>query len=121
MERIESLFTQLEAGVAALKRAQAALKRYKASVLKAACEGRLVPQDDADDEPAEVMLRRMGKEPLVGEVSCRSCQMGGVGQALISMHEGNSHGENQNIAPEMRHFFMSGSNIHCIQTGLITD
>ncbi len=42
MERIESLFTQLEAGVAGLKRAQAALKRYRASVLKAACEGRLV-------------------------------------------------------------------------------
>ena len=43
VERIESLFTQLDAGVAGLKRAQAALKRYKASVLKAACEGRLVP------------------------------------------------------------------------------
>jgi type I restriction enzyme S subunit len=56
--RIESLFTQLDAGVAALKRAQAALKRYKASVLKAACEGRLVAQE-AGDESAEVMLRRM--------------------------------------------------------------
>lgn len=39
VERIESLFTQLDAGVAGLKRVQAALKRYKASVLKAACEG----------------------------------------------------------------------------------
>jgi type I restriction enzyme S subunit len=39
--KIEELFTQLEAGVAALKRVQAGLKRYKASVLKAACEGRL--------------------------------------------------------------------------------
>ena len=47
--RIESLFTQLEAGVAALKRAQAALKRYKASVLKAACEGRLVEQEAGDE------------------------------------------------------------------------
>jgi type I restriction enzyme S subunit len=43
--RIESLFTQLDAGVAALKRARAALKRYKASVLKAACEGRLGNKD----------------------------------------------------------------------------
>ncbi len=43
MERIESLFTQLDTGVAGLKRVQTALKRYKASVLKAACEGRLVP------------------------------------------------------------------------------
>jgi type I restriction enzyme S subunit len=42
---IEELFSQLDAGVAALKRAQANLKRYKASVLKAACEGRLVPTE----------------------------------------------------------------------------
>ncbi len=39
--RIEELFTQLDAGTAALRRVQAELKRYKASVLKAACEGRL--------------------------------------------------------------------------------
>jgi type I restriction enzyme, S subunit len=55
VERIESLFTQLDAGVAGLKRAQVVLKRYKASVLKAACEGRLVLQDPSD-EPAEEML-----------------------------------------------------------------
>ena len=40
---IEKQFTRLEAGVAALRRAQANLKRYRAAVLKAACEGRLVP------------------------------------------------------------------------------
>lgn len=40
--KIEALFTQLDAGTAALRRVQAGLKRYKASVLKAACEGRLV-------------------------------------------------------------------------------
>ncbi len=56
--RIESLFTQLDAGVAGLKRVKAALKRYKASVLKAACEGRLVPQDPSD-ESAEELLRRI--------------------------------------------------------------
>jgi type I restriction enzyme, S subunit len=39
---IEKQFTRLEAGVAALRRAQANLKRYRAAVLKAACEGRLV-------------------------------------------------------------------------------
>lgn len=61
--KIEALFSQLEAGVAALRRAQAGLKRYKASLLKAACEGRLVPQDPSD-EPAEVVLRRLGKSPL---------------------------------------------------------
>lgn len=43
--RIEELFSQLDAATAALKRVQANLKRYKASVLKAACEGRLVPTE----------------------------------------------------------------------------
>lgn len=38
---IEKQFTRLDAAVAALKRVQANLKRYRASVLKAACEGRL--------------------------------------------------------------------------------
>ncbi len=42
---IEKQFTRLEAGVAALKRVQANLKRYRAGVLKAACEGKLVPTE----------------------------------------------------------------------------
>src|ERR1039458_9270958 len=42
---IEKQFTRLEAGVAALRRVQANLKRYRAAVLKAACEGRLVPTE----------------------------------------------------------------------------
>ena len=55
---IEKQFTRLDAGVAALKRVQANLKRYRASVLKAACEGRLAPQDPAD-EPADRLLARI--------------------------------------------------------------
>ena len=43
VSEIEKQFTRLEAGVAALRRVQANLKRYRAAVLKAACEGRLVP------------------------------------------------------------------------------
>ena len=39
---VEKQFTRLDAGVAALRRTQANLKRYRAAVLKAACEGRLV-------------------------------------------------------------------------------
>jgi type I restriction enzyme S subunit len=42
---IEKQFTRLDAGVAALKRMQANLKRYRAAVLKAACEGKLVPTE----------------------------------------------------------------------------
>jgi len=40
---IESYFTRLDNAVATLERAQRNLKRYRASVLKAAVEGRLVP------------------------------------------------------------------------------
>jgi len=42
---IEKQFTRLEAGVAALRRVQANLKRYRAAVLKAACAGQLVPTE----------------------------------------------------------------------------
>jgi type I restriction enzyme S subunit len=42
---IEKQFSRLEEGVSALKRVQANLKRYRAAVLKAACEGRLVDSD----------------------------------------------------------------------------
>lgn len=39
--KIEELFSDLDAGIAALERVRASLKRYRASVLKAAVEGRL--------------------------------------------------------------------------------
>lgn len=42
---IEKQFTRLESGVAALKRVQAGLKRYRAAILKAACDGRLLIKD----------------------------------------------------------------------------
>ena len=64
VEKIEELFSQLDEGVAGLKRAQAALKHYRGSVLKAAFEGRLVPQDP-NDEPANVLLRMIGKKPKI--------------------------------------------------------
>lgn len=63
---IEKQFTRLDDAVAALKRVQANLKRYRASVLKAACEGRLVPteaelarKEGRDYEPASELLRRI--------------------------------------------------------------
>lgn len=42
---IEKQFTRLDAGVAALRRVHANLKRYRAAVLKSACEGKLVPTE----------------------------------------------------------------------------
>jgi type I restriction enzyme S subunit len=52
--KIEELFTQLEAGTAALKRVQAGLKRYKASVLKAAVEGRLLNDESRMQNDGEL-------------------------------------------------------------------
>ncbi len=42
---IDKQFTRLDVGVATLQRVQANLKRYRAAILKAACEGRLVPTE----------------------------------------------------------------------------
>jgi type I restriction enzyme S subunit len=44
--KLEEPFSDLDAGVAALERAQANLKRYRAAVLKAAVEGRLSERGD---------------------------------------------------------------------------
>src|SRR5205814_809216 len=66
---IEKQFTRLDAGAESLKRVQTALKRYRASVLKAACEGRLVPteaelarKENRSYETGEQLLQRILKE-----------------------------------------------------------
>jgi type I restriction enzyme, S subunit len=51
--KIEELFSDLDAGVAALERVRANLKRYRAAVLKAAVEGRPAT------EPAAKLLERI--------------------------------------------------------------
>ncbi len=65
MAEIEKQFTRLEAGVAALRRVQANLKRYRAAVLKAACEGQLVPTEAelARQEGRELRNRRATPRP----------------------------------------------------------
>ena len=69
VEEIEKQLTRLDAGVAALNRIQVNLKRYRAAVLKAACEGRLVPteaelarQEGRSFEHASVVLKRIKAE-----------------------------------------------------------
>jgi type I restriction enzyme S subunit len=66
---IEKQFTRLDAGVTSLKRVQTALKRYRASVLKAACEGRLVRteaelarKENRSYETGEQLLQRILEE-----------------------------------------------------------
>jgi type I restriction enzyme S subunit len=60
---VEKQFTRLDAGVAALRRVQANLKRYRAAVLKAACEGRLVPTE-AELAKAEGRTYETGEQLL---------------------------------------------------------
>ncbi|MEW4527902.1 restriction endonuclease subunit S [Maioricimonas sp. JC845] len=60
--KIEELFSDLDAGVAALERAKANLKRYRAAVLEAAVEGKLTEQwraEHPDVEPASELLQRI--------------------------------------------------------------
>jgi type I restriction enzyme S subunit len=60
--KIEELFSDLDAGVAALERAKANLKRYRAAVLKAAVEGKLTEQwrtEHPNVEPADKLLERI--------------------------------------------------------------
>ncbi len=60
--KIEELFSYLDAGVAALERAQANLKRYRAAVLKAAVEGKLTEEwrkQNPDVEPASELLKHI--------------------------------------------------------------
>ena len=64
--KIEELFTQLGAGVAALERSRAQLRRYRQAVLKAAVEGELTREwreaHREELEPASVLLGRMLEE-----------------------------------------------------------
>ena len=63
---IESHFSRLDAATATLERVQRNLERYRASVLKAAVEGRLVPteaelakKEGRSYEPASTLLKRI--------------------------------------------------------------
>ncbi len=69
VSKIEQLFSDLDNGIENFKKAQAQLKLYRQSVLKAACEGKLVPTEaelaraeGRDDEAADVLLARILKE-----------------------------------------------------------
>lgn len=60
--KIEELFSDLDAGVAASERAQANLRRYRAAVLKAAVEGKLTEewrQANSPSESAQQLLQRI--------------------------------------------------------------
>jgi type I restriction enzyme S subunit len=69
VREIDYYLSRLDDAVATLERVQRNLKRYRASVLKAAVEGRLVPteaelarKEGRDYEPADVLLARILEE-----------------------------------------------------------
>lgn len=65
---IEEQFVRLDAGVAALERVRKGLKRYRASVLKAAVEGRLTEEwreENPDSESGSALLQRILEERRV--------------------------------------------------------
>lgn len=91
VNEIEKHFTRLDAGVVSLKRVQTALKRYRASVLKSACEGRLVPteaelarQESRSYEAGQQLLARLSKQRRVQWESCNLSKLKGSGKKTIS-------------------------------------
>ncbi|MFM6395314.1 MAG: hypothetical protein ACKPFF_01365, partial [Planktothrix sp.] len=66
VDKIEELFTELDAGVELLKKLKAKLKRYRQAVLKAAVEGNLTKEwreaNQGKLEPASVLLERILKQ-----------------------------------------------------------
>jgi type I restriction enzyme S subunit len=76
---IEKQFTRLDAGVSSLKRVQIALKRYRASVLKAACEGRLVPTE-AELARKETRSYETGEQLLQWTLKARREKWNGKGK-----------------------------------------
>jgi type I restriction enzyme S subunit len=64
--KIEELFTKLDAGIEALKKIKAQLKRYRQAVLKYAFEGKLTQEwreaNKGKIEPASVLLERIKEQ-----------------------------------------------------------
>lgn len=69
VSKIEELFSDLDAGVAELKKSQVLLKRYRQSVLKSAVEGKLTAdwreKHRNELEPASVLLEKIRVERKV--------------------------------------------------------
>jgi len=66
VSKIEELLTELDAGVASLKKVRAQLKRYREAVLKAAFEGRLTQEwreaHKGKIEPAALLFKEIKRE-----------------------------------------------------------
>lgn len=81
---IEKQFTRLDAAAWALRRVQVNLKRYRAAVLKAACEGRLVPTE-AELAKQEGRVAESGQDLLQDVLEKR--RRGWVGRGIYKEPE----------------------------------
>ena len=63
VSKIESIFTQIDGTRTQLEVASGMLNKLRSSVLRQAFEGKLVPQDP-NDEPAEIILKRIHRDPM---------------------------------------------------------
>ena len=61
--KIESIFAQIDGTRTRLEVASEMLNKLRSSILRQAFEGSLVPQDP-DDEPAEIILKRIHRDPM---------------------------------------------------------
>ena len=127
---IEKQFTRLQAGVAGLRRVQANLRRYRAAVLKAASEGKLVPteaglarQEDRTYETGAHLLERIlierrqnwqgraqYKEPIVPDPTKLPplpsgwawASMRQVGEVQLGRQRAPQHHTGDNMRPYLR-------------------
>jgi len=68
---IEKQLTRLDAGLVAFRRMQANVKRYRAAVLKAAWEGKLVPTEAELPKSADLQSKpRIQVSIKLGYVNC---------------------------------------------------
>jgi type I restriction enzyme, S subunit len=91
VDALDSYLTRLEAASEGLKRVEANLKRYRASVLRAAVEGRLVPneaelakKEGRSYEPAAVLLSRVLRERRSRWVASELAKMEAKGELAKS-------------------------------------
>lgn len=88
---IDKQLSRIESATAVLKRVRANLKRYRASVLKAACEGRLVPPGkDLSNAmaPSVLPVRELISEPLANGRSPQSTTAGTAILRLTAIQNG---------------------------------
>jgi type I restriction enzyme, S subunit len=85
---LEKQFTRLDAATAALKRVQANLKRYRASVLKAACEGRLVSAANGAETYSKSTVIELLAQPLANGRSPAAARVGVKILRLTALQDG---------------------------------